>query len=167
MNKIDKLIHLFTDFFTKEGPSYGYDQTEIKEMLSEIDFNTLIQAVRHNADTIYTFRTDSQCEFGLQYRGLELLDKRGTLLYEDVHDAVAEAGLAVRSTELWLLEDMSIAVVSCVSIIVGENELTAEYRVLKGHDWADCCIENLEDFVEDLQEMCATHYSPTKPFYEL
>lgn len=167
MNKIDKLIHLFTDFFTKEGPSYGYDHAEIKEMLAEIDFETLIQAVRHNADTIYTFRTDSRCEFGLQYRGLELLDKRGTLLYEDVHDAVAEAGLAMRSTELWLLEDMTIAVVSCVSIIVGENELIAEYRVLKGHDWTDCYIENLENFVEELQEMCEAHSSPDIPIYEL
>ena len=46
------------------------------------------------------------------YRGTELFKQRATLLYEDVGEGFAGAVIAARSLELWLLEDMTFAIVA-------------------------------------------------------
>lgn len=164
-NKQD-MENIIQELFS-DAADRGYTQEETEEMLDGINIDTLLQAIRHNAETVYAYRTDTKCEIGLNYRGEELFSQRATLLYEDIHDAVSDVAFVFRSTELWLLEDMRIAVVSCVSIVAGDDELVSEYRVFKGYDWEDCGIEDLEDFAEELQAMCARHYGYDMPIYEL
>ena len=60
---------------------------------------------------------------------------------------------------------MTVAVVSCVTVMVGNEDVVAQYRVFKSWDWEDCGIEDLEDFAEDLKAMCAMHTG--RPYYEL
>ena len=153
--------------FFYDAMERGYTEDDVEEMLSEINFSKLLQTIRHNAETVYVFRSDTKCEIGTNYRGEELFNQRATFLYEDVHDVLCDAAIIMRSTELWLLENMSIAVVSCTTIMVGDEEVVAEYRVFKGHDWEGCGIEDLEDFAEDLKTMSIMHYGHSKPFYEL
>lgn len=145
----------------------GFTEEEAEDMLDEISFNHLVQAIRHNAETVYAFRCDTKCEIGKDYRGMELFDQRATFLYENIHDVLYDAAIIMRSTELWLLENMSIAVVSCTTVMVGDEEVVAEYRVFKGYDWESCGIEDLEDFAEDLKTMSIMHYGYSTPFYEL
>lgn len=53
------------------------------------------------------------------YRGADLFGQRATLLYDDFDQSDAAQVLAERRYELWLLEDMSLVVVSCVSVDFG------------------------------------------------
>ena len=164
-NKQD-LESIIREMFS-DATERGYTEEEAEDMLDGISFDTLLQAIRHNAERVYAFRTDTKCEIGLNYRGMELFDQRATLLYEEIHAAVCDAAFVFRSTEMWLLENMTVAVVSCVSVVVGDGELSAEYRVVKSYDWEDCGIEDLEDFEAELRAMCARHYGYDKPVYEL
>ena len=159
-NTIQELFH--------SGAELGYTDEEIESLLDDIDPNLLLQAVRHNAETVYAYHVTTQCEAGINYCGEELFDQRAPLLYEDVDEAASELALVIRSKELWLLESMKIAVVSCVAVIVGDSELITEYRVFKGYDWLDSGIElDLESLAEGLGEMQFNHFGFDKPHYEL
>lgn len=151
---------MFSDAYER-----GYTEEETEELLDGVDFSALTQAIRHDAEIVYAFRTDTKCEIGGDYRGQALFEQRATLLYEDVHEVLYDAAIIGRSAEMWLLENMTVAVVSCVTIMVGNEDVIAQYRVFKSWDWEDCGIEDLEDFAEDLKAMCATHKG--RPYYEL
>ena len=108
MNKVIELENALTGLFRK-GTEVGYSETEINEFLAKIDYDTLLQAVWNNAETVYAYRADGEHEFSMDYRGTELFKQRATLLYEDVGEGFAGAVIAARSLELWLLENMTFA----------------------------------------------------------
>lgn len=62
----------------------------------------------------------------MDYRGTELFKQRTTLLYEDVGEGFAGAVIAVRSLELWLLENMTFAIVANFYVEVGSSEYITE-----------------------------------------
>ena len=167
MNKATELENALTDLFRK-GMKLGYTSSEISEYLDEIDFNTLLQAVWNNAETVYAYRADGNHDFSMDYRGAELFDQRATLLYEDTGEGYIGAVIAVRSLELWLLEDMTFAIVANFRVEVGSSEYITEYRVYKGNDWTDSDIDlDLKDLSDELAAMCEPYYDHTQPIYEL
>ena len=105
MSKVTELENALTELFRK-GTEVGYSETEIDEFLEDIDYDTLLQAVWNNAETVYSYRADGEHEFSMDYRGTELFKQRATLLYEDMGEGFAGAVVAARSMELWLLEDI-------------------------------------------------------------
>ena len=105
MNKVTELENTLTELFRK-GTEVGYSETEIDEFLENIDYDTLLQAVWNNAETVYSYRADGEHEFSMDYRGTELFKQRATLLYEDMGEGFAGVVVAARSMELWLLEDI-------------------------------------------------------------
>ena len=167
MNKATELENALTDLFRK-GMKLGYTSSEISEYLDEIDFNTLLQAVWNNAETVYAYRADGNHDFSMDYRGAELFDQRATLLYEDTGEGYIGAVIAVRSLELWLLEDMTFAIVANFRVEVGSSEYITEYRVYKGNDWTDSDIDlDLKDLSDELAAMCEPCYDRHQPIYEL
>ena len=52
MNKAIELENALTGLFRK-GTEVGYSETEIDELLEDIDYDTLLQAVWNNAETVY------------------------------------------------------------------------------------------------------------------
>ena len=167
MNKVTELENALTELFRK-GTEVGYSETEIDEFLEDIDYDTLLQAVWNNAETVYSYRADSEHEFSMDYRGTELFKQRATLLYEDMGEGFAGAVVAARSMELWLLEDMGFAIVANFYVEVGNGEYITEYRVYKGSDWTDSDLDlDLEDLVAELAAMCEPYYDHNQPIYEL
>ena len=167
MNKATELENALTDLFRK-GMKLGYTSSEISEYLDGIDFNTLLQAVWNNAETVYAYRADGNHDFSMDYRGEELFDQRATLLYEDTGEGYIGAVIAVRSLELWLLEDMTFAIVANFRVEVGSSEYITEYRVYKGSDWTDSDIDlDLKDLADELAAMCEPCYDRHQPIYEL
>lgn len=151
-----ELETLIREMFS-DAEERGYTEEEAEGLLDEVDYDALTQAIHHDAEIVYAFRTDTKCGIGRDYRGKALFDQRATLLYEDVHEVLYDAAIVGRSTELWLLENMTVAVVSCVSIMVGNEDVVAQYRVFKSWNWEECGIEDLEDFAADLKAMCSKH----------
>ena len=163
MSKVTELENALTELFRK-GTEVGYSETEIDEFLEDIDYDTLLQAVWNNAETVYSYRADGEHEFSMDYRGTELFKQRATLLYEDMGEGFAGAVVAARSMELWLLEDMGFAIVANFYVEVGNGEYISEYRVYKGSDWTDSDLDlDLEDLVAELAAMCEPYYDHNQP----
>ena len=95
-----------------------------------------------------------------------------------------EIVVATRTLELWLLEDMSLAVVSCVSVNYDHDGYITQYRTIKDTPVMDSelCLDlgelvaqrrglRLEvgvdeALVEDLNGLCGPVYEHTQPVYE-
>lgn len=65
MNKVTELENALTELFRK-GTEVGYSETEIDEFLEDIDYDTLLQAVWNNAETVYSYRADGEHEFSIE-----------------------------------------------------------------------------------------------------
>ena len=115
---------------------HGYTDSEIRELLDELDYGSLLQGVRHNAQTVHAYAMQGrQCK-AFNYRGGDLFGQRATLLYEDYEQSWSGIVTTDRSYELWLLEDMSLVTVACVSLDCGDGEYVTEYREIKeGGPW--------------------------------
>ena len=128
----------------------------------------LFRSVRHEAKTVYTFATYGKPPQTFDYRGAELFGQRATLLYDDFDQSDAAQVLAERRYELWLLEDMILVVVSCVSVDFGDGEFVTEYREIKqGDPWNTPMCLDLEELRNRLVEMFCQCYEHELPLYEL
>ena len=146
----------------------GYKEQEVEELLQGMDYDSLLQAVRHEAKTVYTFATYGKPPQTFNYRGAELFGQRATLLYDDFDQSDAAHVLAERRYELWLLEDMSLVVVSCVSVDFAGGEFVTEYREIKqGDPWNTPMCLDLEELRNRLVEMFCQCYEHELPLYEL
>lgn len=170
MYNCDALKDTLRDLFYNEIGNF-YDEDWISEYLDEMDFPILLQAVRHHAHTVYTYITqditqDSQTH-ALNYRGSDLFGQRATFLYRKLEQNGSGTAPARRDLELWLLEDMSLSVVSCVTVDCGNGAFFTQYRERKG-DFRDnhLCLD-LTTLMEILDEMCLSVLEGSIPVYEL
>ena len=157
MNKIEKLTQAITDFFTEKGRHYGYDDETIKEMLHTIDFHALHRFIRREGVTVRTYMVGGEMPDILRYRGSDLLPNKAICIYSN-EDFVAECHCLEQEhrLELWLTEDMAIAVTSCMMSEFGGGAYFCEYREHKGDKWPDTevCMD-LDDLLEAILTICA------------
>lgn len=147
---------------------HGYTDSEIRELLDELDYGSLLQGVRHNAQTVHAYAMQGrQCK-AFNYRGGDLFGQRATLLYEDYEQSWSEIVTTDRSYELWLLEDMSLVTVACVSLDCGDGEYVTEYREIKeGGPWHTEIHLDLDELAERLDDLCGGSAECNIPVYEL
>lgn len=101
MYSVDSLEYAIRGLYRSGiGEHSGLSADEVEELLDGIDFYALLQAVRHHAETVFTFATQGNQSKSFNYRGAELFDQRATLLYDDFDQSTAEAVLTTRSVEL-------------------------------------------------------------------
>ncbi len=146
----------------------GYTDGEIEKLLAHMNYVSLLQAVRHKAKTVYAYTTCGKAPRAFNYRGAELFGQRATLLYEDFDQCTAAGVLTSRTYELWLLEDMTLTVVACVSVNSENGEYVTEYREIKeGDPWDTGICLDLEELAERLTELCSLSFEREIPVYEL
>lgn len=153
MSKVSDLKNALTELFRK-GTEVGYTETEIDEFLEDIDYHTLLQAVWDSAETVYAFRADGRHELSLNYRGAELFQQRATLLYEDMGEGFAGVVTAVRSMELWLLEDMGFAIVANFSLEAGNCEYIDAFWYANS---PPPHLPNIQSHALDKDNLCIAH----------
>ena len=146
---------------------HGYTDSEIRELLDELDYGSLLQGVRHNAQTVHAYAMQGrQCK-AFNYRGGDLFGQRATLLYEDYEQSWSGIVTTDRSYELWLLEDMSLVTVACVSLDCGDGEYVTEYREIKeGGPWHTEIHLDLDELAERLDGLCGGSAECNIPVYE-
>jgi hypothetical protein len=147
---------------------HGYTDSEIRELLDELDYGSLLQGIRHNAQTVHAYAMQGrQCK-AFNYRGGDLFGQRATLLYEDYEQSWSGIVTTDRSYELWLLEDMSLVTVACVSLDCGDGEYVTEYREIKeGGPWHTEIHLDLDELAERLDGLCGGSAECNIPVYEL
>lgn len=144
----------------------------IKEALDCLNYELLSQSVCHHSEFVYAFRADTLADSGCNYRGELLFPVRATLLFSMPYvRATAEGGISFeRRAELWLLEDMTFAVVSSVRIRLCEGEFESDYRSLKTKDldlFPTVIDLDLNLLAMRLAAMCDEYLDSPMPTYEL
>ena len=151
MYSVDSLEYAVRHLFQGGIGEHGYSEEEVETLLHGIDFEALLQAVRHNAQTVHAYTTEGKEPMSFNYRGKDLFGQRATLLYE-----------------VWLLEDMDLVAVACVSLDCGDGEYVTEYREIKeGDPWDSPMYLDLDELVDEINAMCAAYYESDIPLYEL
>jgi len=162
---LNALEYAIRELYRTEGNGYS----EAAQLLKSLNFDALLQAVRDKAQTVYAYTTQGDLPKSLNYRSKELFGgQRATRLYEDFDRSTAEAVLACRTYELWLLEDMHLVAVSCVSVSYDNDTYVTEYREVKDGELCESgmCLD-LEDLTASLLELCQPYYENELPVYEL
>ena len=163
MTTIDKLIDSIANICIDLGLRGEYSPEEIADLVCDIEFAHMYDALRDRAETVYAYSTDGDRSMTLKYRSRKLFDRNATLLWREPVLCADDTELASsRYLELWLLEDMSVAVVSCVQIVYGDgNDYITEYREYKGEEIPFSePVPDLLDFVDRLESLCPEEYHP-------
>ena len=168
MYHADSLEYAVRELFQDGVGDHGYTESEIKELLKGIDYDCLLQAVRHNAQTVHAYTTQGTEPNAFNYRGADLFGQRATLLCDDFDQSWAGIAATARTYELWLLEDMSLVVTACVSLDCGDGEYVTEYREIKeGGPWHTEIHLDLNELAERLDDLCGDSAECNIPVYEL
>ena len=168
MYSVDSLQDTIESLFLDGIGEHDYTEAEVKLLLEGIDFEALLQAVRHEAKTVHSYTTQGKAPRSFNYRGGDLFGQWATLLYEDVDQSCSSIVTATRLYELWLLEDMSLTVVACVGVDCGNGEYVTEYREIKpGDPWETGMYLDLEILSGLLLGKCCCQSEGSIPIYEL
>ena len=171
MSTVDSLETAIRSLYHSGIDSAGYESASVEAMLDSLDFRTLLQAVRHNAQTVHAYTTQGRTPKSFNYRGGELFDQRATRLYQDFDQAHQGGDILVeRRYELWLLEDMHLVAVARVTVAFNSGAYATEYREISGEygaPWDSSLRLDLEELTEDLLDMCGPYNECDTPVYEL
>ena len=69
---VDSLEYVIDRLFRCGIGEYGYQEQEVEELLQGMDYNSLLQAVRHEAQTVHAYTTQGKRPQSFNYRGVEL-----------------------------------------------------------------------------------------------
>ena len=83
MDAYEALKETFDDLFQQAVEEGCYTEDEAAELVESLDIYSLLQVVRHNATTVYSYITQGRQERSFNYRGEDLFRQKATLLYEE------------------------------------------------------------------------------------
>lgn len=163
MTTIEKLIASIINICADLGIRGKYEPEEMASLVCEIQFTALYDALRDRAEPVYAYSTGGERPTTLKYRSRKLFDCDATLLWREPVLCVDDQEIASsRYLELWLLEDMRIAVVSCVQILFGEEDgYITEYREYKGDQFPSTePAPDLLDFLDRIENLYPEEFHP-------
>ena len=166
MNRKYQLEALIKQIF----PHERVQSVETARLITEMDYEALSQALRSDMDTIFRFRTDNYCEECCEYRSELLLPVQGTRVYEQPLFTQRSVITMTRSMELWILDDLSIAVVSNTKIADASDLFNGEYRTIRTREVGEIPLEielDLDALAKSLQELSSSFRDASLPFTEL
>ena len=140
-----------------------------EETLDEMDYESLAQGIQFFSRPVYAYTAYPDGDPAGGYRGPLLFPFPATLLYSTPH-AKLTGVIIKRSMELWILDDSTFAVVSCVRVELANGELVSEYRVLKTKDrdiFPQVIDLDYNLLVIVLYSLCLEHTHYGTPIYEL
>lgn len=136
----------------------------------EAKMENICAALRSAATVPFEFQLEDALAQQFSYRGRELFEQRACLLhYQTKHDVLDIVQVDV-DDELWLLEDMSMAVVHCVHSQVGDDEFGyySDYRTVHVLEpEREDLFFAPEDLMESLNEMYEQYDELNATIYEL
>lgn len=171
MFKEDKMIEAIRWILNLYEPS-DYDAFDEEELCGDygLCMHDVVMALRAEAKTVYQFKVDSSFEMGFKYRSPELFNQRAIRIYSETESSTSDNEMiASYSTELWLLEDMSFAVVRCVSVSHDDGvTYDSEYRtIIKKLEKREDLFFPPEELIDELEKDCIPIWESEAIIYEL
>ena len=130
-------------------PDYMVDMlVNYSEEFDDISPTLLARSFQKNAEMVCEYRVLSSAGEGIDYQGTVLLNSRAVRLLSYVEDTSGnEKVRTIQSKELWLTEDMTFYVVSCMSTITMDKE---EAICLNEHRSVVTTVECEDDIFFDM-----------------
>ena len=130
-------------------PDYMVDMlVNYSEEFDDISPALLAKSFQKNAEMISEYRVLSSAGEGIDYQGKVLLNSRAVRLLSYVEDMSGDEKVrTIQSKELWLAEDMTFYVVSCMSTITMDKE---EAICLNEHRSVVTTVECEDDIFFDM-----------------
>ena len=79
MDAYEALKETFDDLFQQAVEEGCYTEDEAAELVESLDIYSLLQVVRHNATTVYSYITQGRQERSFNYRGEDLFRQKASL----------------------------------------------------------------------------------------
>ena len=159
----ETMLSTFAEICAELAVRGSYTGAAVASLTEQVCWENLFHEIRDRAEPVYAFDTNGLLSDALKYRGQKLFDCNATLLWREPTHAEEDDELdTTRYLEMWLLEDMSVAVVSCVQIVFCDgNDYITEYREYKGDEIPFSePVPDLLDFVDRLESLCPDEYHP-------
>ena len=159
----ETMLSTFAEICAELAVRGSYTGAAVASLTEQVCWENLFHEIRDRAEPVYAFDTNGLLSDALKYRGQKLFDCNATLLWREPTHAEEDDELdTTRYLEMWLLEDMSVAVVSCVQIVFGDgNDYITEYREYKGDEIPFSePVPDLLDFLDRLESLCPDEYHP-------
>lgn len=166
MNRKYKLESIFKEIF----PHCRVKSVETAIQMAEMDYEALSQALHFDMEPIYRFRSDNFCEESCEYHSELLLPISGTLIYEQPVTKESSVVTMERSKELWILDDLSIVVISKVKFADSSDMFNGVYRSIRTQSLDELPYEidlDLDVLAASLREMSNSFRDCSMPFTEL
>lgn len=136
MNSIKKLKENVTSFLTEIANYYGIPKSEIISTLREVNFYSLYQTLCWKAMPIHAFEAFGVPERHQPYSGEKLFPCNAINLYREADLVSGNDGIAtIHFMEVWLQEDLTLAVTSCFHVENKVSGYCTSYRIHKGAEW--------------------------------
>ena len=151
------LKHALTELYLG---NMAFSAGEVTELLQSIDFVALEDAVNDRMEPVFAYTSDSRLLRRFNVRTGELFDLYATLLCSGPHVICDLDGTGAvvcsKGLELWILEDMTFAVVAHYGIYCLHNSFYAHYRAFKSNAPWKCGMKiDLRTLTEQLKGMYA------------
>ncbi|MGN0321819.1 MAG: hypothetical protein ACI4DZ_01735 [Oliverpabstia sp.] len=141
-------------------PDYMMDMIEnYGEEFDDISPELLAKAFQRDAEMVSEYRVLSTVGSGFNYQGVALLQNRAVRLLSFAVDGTGDERVrTIQRKELWLEEDMTFSVVSCMSTFVMEKEeaiCLTEYRsLITAVECEDDISFDMGSLVCELDDLC-------------
>lgn len=163
MTNTEKMIVSIADFCFMLGRRGKYSKEETIGLFGDAMVSELYDAICNRAEPVYAYSTAGELAMTVMYRGAKLFPNNATLLWRQPTLSVDITELATnRYIELWLLDDMKLAIVSCLQTVYGdEDTYITEYREYKGDQWPMTePFPDLIDFLDRLDSLIPDEFDP-------
>ena len=161
MNLNEELRQAITALFLS-GADEEHDGDEMLELLEDVDFDAVRQALLCEGRHIYEFEVSSEADESMNYRSYDLFGMQALCLQRDFTHR--KPNVFSYSYELLLLEDCTFAVTSCYRLNIGCGVYISEYRTIKAYDWRDSPMEvdfvGISDYLTAISASIAAHGYP-------
>lgn len=141
-------------------PDYMVDMlVNYSEEFDDISPALLAKSFQKNAEMISEYRVLSSAGEGIDYQGKVLLNSKAVRLLSYVEDMSGDEKVrTIQSKELWLAEDMTFYVVSCMSTITMDKEeaicLNEHRSVVTTVECEDDIFFDMGSLICELDDIC-------------
>lgn len=142
----------------------------LAEQFSKMDYEALSQAIAYEEEPVFRYRVDNYFEDSGEYRSERLLPIDGTRLYSQIEERASTLLTVERRKEIWILQDLTLAVLSVVEITNLNNNFSTIYQTLRTDDIEEIPYEidiDCDALASSLLNMCKAVACVPMPFQEL
>lgn len=166
MNNLDRLRKGIIDLYAVHGKRDGYDPETIAEMLFEIDFWELYKCLRCSGDTYEVPHYLVHSSDEIVYSGNLIFPEEVFFLYSVTDYDREDQDCRVRhSIHLAVRKDMSLAVLTCCEVVIGDGENCSIYWEPK-EEWPSEVVPiDLEELHKCLLDVIQNHADEVESWY--